>query len=165
MSENNVLKKYRIGVADTTFSRVDMFPFVEKAIIESKIPVSIERYTVPGIKDLPVACKRLLLDYQCEIVVALGMVGKEKIDKQCSHEASSGIQHVQLETMKHILEVFIHIDEAKDDRELFSIAKNRAYKHGLNAIALLKGKNTLTPRAGQGLRQGKEDAGPVQVKL
>lgn len=162
MRENDGLNKYKIGVADTTFSRVDMFPFVEQAITESKIPASVERYTVPGIKDLPVACKRLLLDDQCDIVVALGMVGKEKIDKQCSHEASSGIQNVQLETMRHILEVFIHMDEAKDDNELFSIARNRAYKHGLNAVALLKGKDTLTPRAGKGLRQGKDDAGPVQ---
>ncbi len=158
------LTGYTLGVADTTFSRVDMFPFVEKAIGESGFHFKVERYTVPGIKDLPVACKRLLLDYKCDIVIALGMVGKEKIDKQCSHEASSGIQHVQLETMKHILEVFIHMDEATDDRELFSIARNRAYKHTLNAIALLKGKNALTPRAGQGLRQGKGDAGPVQVK-
>ena len=65
--------KGRIGIADTTFSRIDMFKFVEDAIKKSGEKVEIERYTVPGFKDLGVACRILFEDYDCDIVIALGM--------------------------------------------------------------------------------------------
>src|SRR3989338_10721066 len=54
---------------------------------------------------------RLLQHHNCDIVMALGMVGPEPIDKQCSHEASMAIQQVQLMADRHILEVFVHMDE------------------------------------------------------
>ncbi len=152
----------KIGIADTTFSRVNMFSYAEKALKRLDRRITIERYTVPGIKDLPAACMRLFKFYGCDIVMALGMAGKMPIDKQCSHEASSAIQQVQLATGKHILEVFVHMDEASDDRDLDLIAKNRTMKHADNAYALLLGKNSLSDYAGMGRRQGREDAGPVE---
>ena len=153
----------KIGIADTTFARVDMAKFVVD-IIKKNSDARIERYTVPGFKDLPVACKKLIEDYKCDIVVALGMAGPKPIDKQCSHEAATGLQAVQLMTNKHILEVFVHMDEAKNEKEIYNIAKNRAEKHALNALALLKGKAELTKYAGMGRRQGKQDEGPVKIK-
>ena len=154
----------KIGVADTMFSRVNMFPFVEEGLKDSGFDGLIERYTVPGVKDLPVACKRLFLDHNCDIVIALGMPGPMKVDKTCSHEASLSIQQVQLEVCKHILEVFVHMDEATSGKELNEICKNRSYKHTLNAVALLKGKTELSKYAGQGVRQGFPDEGPVDLK-
>jgi len=151
----------KIGIADTTFARVNMADFAIKIIKNSKY--KIERYTVPGIKDLPVACKILFDRYKCDIVIALGMVGNKPIDKQCSHEATIGLQSVQITENKHIIEVFVHMDEAKDDNELYQIAKNRAKKHALNAIALLKNKTALTKNAGMGVRQGKQDEGPIKI--
>lgn len=151
----------KIGIADTTFARVNMADFAIKVIKKSKH--KIERYTVPGIKDLPVACKTLFDKYRCDIVMALGMAGPKPIDKQCSHEASLGLQAVQLIENKHIIEVFVHMDEAKNDKELYEIAKNRAEKHALNALALLKGKTTLSKYSGKGKRQGKEDEGPIRI--
>ncbi len=112
-------------------------------------------------KDLPVACKKLFDEEKCDIVLALGMVGKEPVDKVCGHEASQGIMLTQLAVNKHILEVFVHMDEAKDDKDLYQLAKNRTTKHALNAIALLKGREELQKLAGTGRRQGKEDAGEV----
>jgi len=153
----------KIGIADTTFSRVDMFSYAEATLKKLDKRIRIERYTVPGIKDLPVACKRLFDFYGCDIVMALGMAGKMPIDKQCSHEASSAIQQVQLMTNKHILEVFVHMDEASDDKDLDIITKNRTTKHAENAYALLLGKNSLSGYAGMGRRQGREDAGPAVV--
>lgn len=153
----------KIGVADTMFSRVNMFPFVEDGLKDSGFDGCVERYTVPGVKDLPVACKRLFLDHNCDIVIALGMPGPMKVDKTCSHEASLSIQQVQLEVKKHILEVFIHMDEATSGKELHEICKNRSYKHTLNAVALLKGKTELSKYAGQGVRQGFDDEGPVRL--
>ena len=153
----------RIGIADTTFSTVDMAAFAVD-IIKKNSNAKIERYTVPGIKDLPVACKILFEKYKCDIVIALGMAGPMPIDKQCSHEASLGLQAAQLMTNKHIIEAFVHMDEAKTEREFFEIAKNRTTKHAMNAIALLKGKTELTKYAGTGKRQGREDAGPVKLK-
>ncbi len=153
----------KIGIADTNFARVDMASFAIDKIKESS-DAKIERYTVPGMKDLPVACKLLFEKYNCDIVLALGMAGPMPIDKQCSHEASLGLQAVQLMVNRHIIEVFVHMDEAKTDKELFEITRNRTSKHALNALALLKGKTELTKYAGTGKRQGKSDAGPVKLK-
>jgi len=152
----------KIGIADTTFARVNMADFAID-IIRKNSKYEIERYTVPGIKDLPVACKILFDKYKCDIVMALGMAGPKPIDKQCSHEATLGLQKVQLEENKHILEVFVHMDETKNEKELYQIAKNRAEKHALNALALLKSKTSLTINAGMGKRQGKDDEGSIRV--
>lgn len=153
----------KIGIADTMFARADMGKLAEGVIKESTFPVHIERYTVPGIKDLPVACKKLLEEKKCDIVIALGMPGKENIDKQCAHEASLGIIQAQLLTNKHIIEVFVHEDEGKNDRELAEIMRNRTIKHTINALHLLFRPEELRKKAGTGERQGKENA--KQLKL
>ena len=106
---------------------------------------------------------RLFKKYKCDIIMAMGMAGHKPIDKQCSHEATLGLQEVQLFENKHILEVFVHMDEAKNDKEIYKIAKNRTEKHALNAIALLKSKTNLTKNAGKGIRQGKKDEGPIKI--
>lgn len=152
----------KIGIADTTFARVDMAKFAIDAVKKNS-DAKIARYTVPGFKDLPVACKKLIEEDKCDIVIALGMAGPKPIDMQCAHEAAMGLQTVQLMTNKHILEVFVHMDEAKTEKEIYKIAKNRAEKHALNALSLLKGKTELTRHAGMGRRQGKEDEGPIKV--
>ena len=152
----------KIGIADTTFARIDMASFSIEAIKKSS-NAKIERYTVPGFKDLPVACKILFDKYKCDIVIALGMAGKAPIDELCAHEASLGLQQAQLMANKHILEVFVHTNEAKSEKEIYKIAKNRTVKHSLNALELLKGKTTLAKHAGKGKRQGKEDEGTIGV--
>lgn len=152
----------RIGVADTTFSRFDYAKVILDEISKSGNKVEVERYTVPGIKDLPVACKRLFQD-NCDIVIASGMVGKAPIDKQCSHEASLGLQAVQVSESKHIIEVFVHMDEAGSDKELAAICEDRARKHAQNALMLLFDKAQMQGRAGTGRRQGKADEGPLGV--
>ena len=151
----------KIGIADTTFAVVDMARFAERIIEENADSAKIMRYTVPGIKDLPIASKKLIEEEGCDIVIAFGMPGAMPIDKQCAHEASIGIIHAQLMANKHIIEVFVHADEAKNKKELYEIAKNRSEKHALNAIMLMKGKNALQKFAGQGKRQGKGDVGPI----
>ena len=152
----------KIGIADTTFANINMAKFAI-GIIKNSSKNEMVRYTVPGIKDLPVACKKLFDEDGCDIVMAFGMPGSMLIDKQCSHEASIGIQQVQLMANKHILEVFVHMDEAKSSKELFEIAKNRSEKHALNALALLKGKTELAKFAGTGRRQGKSDIGVLRL--
>ncbi len=153
-------KKPIIGIADTTFAVVDMARYVLPILAQHGIKTV--RYTVPGFKDLPVACLKLFEEDKCDIIIALGMAGPMPIDRQCSHEASLGLQQVQLLARKHIVEVFVHMDEAKNSRELKSTAINRATKHALNALALLKGKTALTPNAGSGRRQGKDDVGGIR---
>ena len=152
----------KIGIADTMFARVDMFKIAKKALDDSMEPgIKLERYTVPGVKDLPVACKKLIEENNCDICIALGMPGNQPIDKTCTHEASQGLIQTQLITNKHIIEVFVHLDEAKDEKELLEITKNRTYDHTMNAIKLLKGKNKLEKFAGKGVRQGKENVGGI----
>ncbi len=151
----------KIGIADTMFARVDMFKIVKKALDDSmESGIKLERYTVPGVKDLPVACKILLQEKNCDICVALGMPGDKSIDKTCAHEASQGLIHTQLLTNKHIIEVFVHLDEGKNDKELFEIVKNRTYDHTMNAVALLR--NSLQKFAGKGIRQGKASVGGIR---
>jgi riboflavin synthase len=151
----------KVGIADTTFARINMFKFVADEIDVSGHRVKIERYTVPGIKDLPVAAKRLI-DGGCELVVALGMPGGAEIDKQCANQASLGIMQAQVMTGKHIIEVFVHEDEAEDDRALLDMARDRSRKHARNAMRLLFEPEWLEKRAGSGLRQGSSDAGPIR---
>ncbi len=150
----------RIGIADTTFARIDMGKI---AIDELRKICSIPyvRYTVPGIKDLPVAAKKLIEEKGCEIVIALGMPGPKPIDKQCAHEASMGLILAQLMTNKHIIEVFVHEDEAKDERELWEITENRVREHVRNAVDLLLNPKRLQKMAGTGQRQGFPDVGPL----
>jgi len=151
----------KIGVADTMFARVDMFKIVRKALDDSMEPgIKLERYTVPGVKDLPIACKKLF-GKGCDICLALGMPGPMPIDKTCAHEASQGLISLQLAENKHVLEVFVHLDEAKNEKELYEITKNRAYGHAMNAIASIKRENSLHKFAGHGVRQGTEDIGPL----
>lgn len=150
-----------IGIADTTFARVDM---AAEAIDELKVTGTgfrIERYTVPGVKDLPVACKKLFEEKKCDLVIALGMPGGQAIDKVCAHEASTGLIQVQLMTSKHIIEVFVHEDEASSPKELKKLASNRAREHAVNAYDLLFRSERLAKRAGTGQRQGFADVGQI----
>jgi len=140
-----------------------MFKIVKKALDDSMEPgIKLERYTVPGVKDLPIACKKLLEKQKCDICMALGMPGDQPIDKTCAHEASQGLINTQLQTNKHIIEVFIYLDEGKDKKELYKITKNRTYDHTINAIALLKSKNKLQKLAGKGIRQGSKNVGIIK---
>jgi riboflavin synthase len=152
----------KIGIADTTFARYDMAGAAIKELQSLSTGFKIIRYTVPGIKDLPVACKKLFEEQSCDIVMALGMPGSEPIDKQCAHEASTGLIHAQLLCNKHIIEVFVYEDEAETSRELAWLADQRTREHARNVINLLFHPENLTKHAGQGLRQGFEDAGLVQ---
>ncbi|MDI6720059.1 MAG: riboflavin synthase [Methanomicrobiales archaeon] len=151
----------KIGVADTTFARVNMGRI---AIDELKrhASLSIERYTVPGIKDLPVACKILLEERGCDLAMALGMPGPAEKDRMCAHEASQGLIRAQLMTNKHIIEVFVHEDEARDERELAWLAEQRTREHAVNAVKLLLYPRDLEKEAGTGQRQGFPDVGPAR---
>jgi len=100
-------------------------------------------------------------DTGCNIVMALGMVGGAPIDQQCAHEASLGIQAAKLMSERHIIEVFVHENEAWSEEELRSICENRIRKHAQNALALAIRPEALVKFAGMGLRQGKEDEGPA----
>ena len=151
----------RVGIADTTFSRVNMGAIAIDEL-RKHASVAIERVTVPGIKDLPVACKKLIEERRCEIVIALGMPGGKEKDRMCAHEASQGLIMCQLMTNTHIIEVFVHEDEAKDGKELAWLAEQRTREHAENAVNLLLHPEVLTRNAGTGQRQGFEDAGPAR---
>jgi riboflavin synthase len=154
----------RIGVADTMFARYDMGA---EAVDElESCPGHGERFeivrrTVPGFKDLGVACKKLIEEEGCRIVVALGMPGKAPIDQACAHEAAQGIMLAQLLTNTHVLEVFVHENEEEDPERLAAVCVDRSRKHARNAYWLLYEPDQLARRAGRGIRQGYSDAGPI----
>ncbi len=152
----------KVGIADTTFARVDMASAAIKKLNGMTSKIKIIRYTVPGMKDLPVACKKLIEEEGCEITMALGMPGGKDKDKICAHEASQGLMMAQLMTNKHIIEVFVHEDEANDEKELEWLAKRRAEEHAENVYYLLFNQKYLQKNAGKGLRQGFEDVGPAR---
>lgn len=151
----------KIGICDTTFARVDM---AKHAIAEIKMQmanVTFIRRTVPGIKDLPVAAKKLIEEEDCELVMALGMPGPEKIDKTCAHEASMGLIYAQLMTNTHIIEVFVHEDEGLDAKDLKTLAINRATEHAQNIVKMLTKPDKFRREAGKGMREGRPDVGSV----
>ena len=156
----------KIAVVDTMFSRGDMgkvsIDALEKVAMQNNWLIGIVRKTVPGVKDIPVAMLQLL-EEGCFAGIALGMSGSAPIDKQCAHEASLGIQQVQLITRKIVLEVFVHEDEARTDNELAEIMSIRASKHALNLLWMLFSPEELTKRAGSGERQGKENAHRIEL--
>jgi riboflavin synthase len=156
------LSKYNVGIADTTFARVDMGAMGINEIENETSRVRLIRYTVPGMKDLPVACKILFDQHECEICLAYGMPGPDEKDKVCAHEASQGIIMCQLMTGKHIIECFVHEDEAATPEELTEVCDNRAREHAQNVLKLLFDKEWLEKNAGKGLRQGYPDAGPIK---
>ncbi len=150
-----------VAIIDTTFARVDMARFAKEEIEANYPSLKILRKTVPGVKDLPAACK-IALDEGADIAIALGMPGSMEKDKVCAHEASSGIIQAQLMTNKHIIEVFVHEDEGKDARDLEEICKNRAKKHAINAAEMLLKPEALGRRAASGARQGRDDVGQIR---
>ena len=155
----------RIGVADTTFARWDMGRAVVDELKNRPGDFEILRTTVPGIKDLPVACKTLIEARGCDLVVACGYVGGAPIDRDCATVADHALQHAQLMTNTPILGVFVYETEAKDERELAGLCERRAREHAVNAWRMLFKPEELAAMAGTGQRQGHADAGPIQVVL
>jgi len=151
----------RIGLADTTFARTDMATPARKVIEGLSSDVRFIEVTVPGIKDLPVACKKLIEEEGCDLVMAFGMPGPMEKDKVCAHEASTGIIRAQLLTNVHILEIFVHLDEADDDKTLRHLAVGRAEEHARNAYRMLFRPQEMRKLRGSGQREGFDDVGPL----
>ena len=151
-----------VGVVDTTFARVDMAKYAIE-IIRRYIPhVKIIKYTVPGIKDIPVAAKKVL--EEADIAITFGWVGPKPVDKYSYLAMSIGLVFVQILTGKHVIDVTVHEDEAEGPEKLYRIAIDRAREHALNLTSLLtKGFEGLAPYAGKGLRQGARDVGPIRT--
>ena len=120
----------RIGIADTTFARYDMGAAAIDELKKNASDLKIIRTTVPGVKDLPVASKKLIEEEGCEIVMALGMPGPMEKDKMCAHEASTGLIRAQLMTAQNLIKMMFHPKQMRKE-------------------------------AGKGMREGKEDAGPL----
>ena len=70
----------KVGIVDTTFARVDMGSIAERVLKEELPHAVIVRYTVPGIKDFPVAAKMLFVVEGCEGVITGGWVGSSFTD-------------------------------------------------------------------------------------
>jgi riboflavin synthase len=122
--------------------------------------IFVERVTVPGIKDLPVAAKKLIEERGCEAVLACGQVGKHSLDEMSAMEANIGVQVAQLMTNKHILTAFIHEQEAPGNEEkLVEIIEDRVSKHAENLVRIVVEPRWFQENAGKGLRQGDEHAG------
>ncbi len=151
----------KIGIADTMFARFDFFKSALSVLEEYSGIITWERYTVPGIKDLPIATLKLLEERGCDIAIAMGMPGPKPVDKISAQVASEALQQVQLMTRKHVIEVFVHEDESNDPKILAKVCHNRARDHTRNAVMLLTNPKWLEKRAGKGIRQGFEDAGPL----
>ena len=153
--------KMKIGICETTFARFDMATVAMDEIKGQISNITYIRRTVPGVKDLPVASKKLIEEEDCELVMAFGMPGPEEIDKICAHEASTGLIQAQLMTNTHIIEVFVHEDEGKDEKDLKVLAENRARQHADNVVKMFFKPEQFRREAGMGMREGREDKGPL----
>lgn len=159
--------RVRIGVIDTMFARYDMGAAARAELASCPgydSTFEVLSATVPGFKDLAVAAKIMIERDGAAVVVVLGMPGSAPIDKQCAHEASLGIMQAQLLTSTPILEVFVHEDESDDDAVLADVFENRSRAHARNAYWMIFEPEQLARRAGQGVRQGFSDAGPLAAR-
>ena len=152
----------RIGVVDTTFARVDMASYAVRALGEQGTGFKVLRRTVPGIKDLPVACRKLFRDDRADLCLALGMPGKAELDRSSAQVASMGLMMAGVLEGRPILECFVHEGEAASAAELETLARRRTEEHALNAYTMLFRPHDLARHAGVGLRLGFADAGPVR---
>jgi riboflavin synthase len=66
-------------------------------------------------------------------------------------------------TNTHIIEVFVHEDEAKDENELVFLMEQRSREHALNVVKMLCRPEKMIKEAGTGQRQGFEDVGPARM--
>jgi riboflavin synthase len=132
-------------------------------VLEKELPAyRIIRHTVPGVKDIPAAAKRII-DLGCDGVITLGWVGPGQVDKYSYLASSLGLIMLGVMTGKVIIDVTVHEDEAEKPEELKRIAVHRAKAHAENLVAMLKeGPQALTPKAGMGVRQGYPDVGPIR---
>ena len=151
----------KIGIADTAFARYDMGKAAIDELKQNMPGIGIVRYTVPGIKDLPVAAKKLLEEKNCDLVMAFGMPGKTETDTMCANQASLGLIQAQLLTNRHIIEVFVFETEAEKEKDLAKLMDRRAREHALNALNLLYQPASLIKQAGTGQRQGGADVGTI----
>ena len=151
----------KMGICDTTFARIDMAKAAMDQIKEQVANINFIERTVPGVKDLPVACKKLIEEEGCDLVMAFGMPGPEDIDKVCAHEASTGLIQAQLMTNTHIIEVFVHEDEGNDEKDLKVLAENRARQHADNVVKMVFKPEKFKREAGMGMREGRENKGPL----
>ncbi len=150
-----------VGIVDTTFSRVDMGSVAEEVLSRDLPGYRILRYTVPGIKDLPGAAKRIA-DLGCDGIITLGWVGKEAVDKYSYIASSIGLILVEILTGKILIDVTVHEDEAEAEEDLKEIAVKRARDHARNlALLVREGFTALRKQAGMGVRQGRPSVGPI----
>ncbi len=149
-----------VAVIDTMFSRVDMGR-IAKDVLERELPgYKIKRITVPGIKDLPGAARRAW-DSGCTAAITLGWVGKREADRISYLAMSTGLIVLQVITGMTVIDVTVHEDEAERADDLKRIALERARDHAHNLAMMLRNPEALTKRAGQGVRQGYPDVGPI----
>ncbi len=125
---------------------------------------TIYRTTVPGIKDLPGAAKRLIDSKNCDGIITLGWVGKKEVDKLSYLAMSMGLITTQLLTDKIIIDVTVHEDEAGNEKELYDITVDRVKKHCENLVKMLTEPDKLIREAGKGKRQGYPDVGSINPK-
>ena len=152
----------RIGIADTMFARVDLARYAIDRLQSLGTGFRIERRTVPGITDLPVAVRRLFTESHVDLAVALGMPGKAEYDRTCAHEASLGLMFAGVLEARPVVECFVFEGEAPDGRALEALGRARAEEHAENAYDLLYRPERLARRAATGQRQGFRDAGPIR---
>jgi riboflavin synthase len=154
----------KIGVIDTMFARVDMGAIA--ATTMAGLPghgqrFEVVRHTVPGFKDLAVECRQAIERDACAIVLACGMAGGAELDRWSGLVASQGIMLARVLTGVHILEVFVHATEDPDPARLAELTRRRVENHAVNAYWMLYSPEKLAARAGQGIRQGADDEGPL----
>ncbi len=150
----------RIGIVDTTFARVDMARHAIEEIQKNVPKAQILRITVPGFKNTPWAARKLIVENECDGILVLGWIGKSLTDKLTYAVTSMGLVLLQIEYGKPIVDVTVHEDESEDPKELYNIAIDRARKHAVNLVKLIRGED-LSKYAGKGLRQGRPDVGPL----
>ena len=153
----------RIGVVDTMFARYDMGA---EALDELGVPGFGDQLRGgaphgPGFKDLAVECKRLIENEGCHIVVALGHAGQGRHRPGVRPRGVPGHHARPADDLDPHPRGLRPRERGGGPGQLAAVCVDRARKHARNAYWMLYEPEQLTRRAGQGVRQGYGDAGPI----
>lgn len=144
----------RIGLVYSTFN-IEIVEALKagfyQACDEFSIPHDvISEVSVPGAFELPLACHHLIMDADCDVVVALGSIIKGDTDHYTAvcRACTDGINRVILDThVPIIFEVLmtLNLADAQARASLptssdlaFDWKKNKGYVSCLNALELLR---------------------------
>ncbi|MBN1494211.1 6,7-dimethyl-8-ribityllumazine synthase [Candidatus Peregrinibacteria bacterium] len=133
-----VSQKFKIAVVFSEFNKKIGEKLLNKTLEELKKTAKTKIFKVPGALEIPVVCKKIIVQKKYDAVIALGVVikGETAHFEHVSNESIRGIQRLSLD---HTFPIITGIITAYTEKQADERTKNGTY-YAKSAIQLI---NTL----------------------